>query len=102
MTDARMSTAAKDPATKDTNLHALSAQIISLKQVWCSPHDKRDLLVRELSDIHAGSRIRFVQSPREEMGQLVEFTELPLCKRSVTATAYTGRILMVLLLYKVK
>jgi hypothetical protein len=62
------------------------------------PHHQRNFLVRELPDVHVRQRVALVQSPDENMRQLIEFSEFPLCEKCVAAPSDGRRIFMVLLL----
>ncbi len=81
MTDASKRTAANDPAMKDTNLKTAYAYqnlvFNSYVTLIPSPHYDSKLFIRELSDVHAGGRVRFVQPSTEKMGKFVELAELP-------------------------
>lgn len=51
-----------------------------------SPHDQGCPLVWKLIDVLLGSRVAPVQSPFEQMRQLVEFAKLPLRIRRILPT----------------
>ncbi len=61
MTEASKSTAAKDPAMNATKLsNRYKYKICPERGIRNLPNHKSDLLVGELSDVHASQRVRFV------------------------------------------
>ena len=61
------------------------------------PHDDGDLLVGELSDVCRGDRIGLVETTLEQVWQLVELAELPLCEWCICAATNVRRFLVIFL-----
>lgn len=81
MSDATSNTAAKEPATKATNLPY--QRRISFRRLFGFveqgiPHHKRCALFGELVDIFLGHWVTSVRPPLEQMRQFVKLPELPL------------------------
>lgn len=65
------------------------------------PHDQRCPLLWELVDVLLGRGVTPIQSPLEEVRQLVEFAELPLRIRRVLPTTDRRRVLVIFLLRRI-
>ena len=63
-----------------------------------APGDNRDLLVGEVADVHARCLVRLIQTPLEQVRELVKFAEFPLGVWGVCPAAYVRRVLVVFLM----
>lgn len=97
MTVARRRTAAKDPATKATNLWHLCLKETALHSFDNVPHDYSYLLVRKLTNVHACEGIAFVEPPNKEVRKFIELPEFPSCKRCVTTATDRRWVFMIFL-----
>jgi hypothetical protein len=76
----------EDATTKKVNSYA------------CLPHQNGHLFVRELSNVDIGRRIRLIHSTGEEVRQLVELPELPLCEEGVSSATNRRWIFVIFLI----